>query len=64
MKKRGDTGELESRDWDMNPIAEMAVSARSRTWRSFTLGLGHVRTPTCQAAATSVSGQQMAAKCA
>lgn len=41
----------------------MAAPARSRTWRSLTLGLGHVCTLTCQAMATPVSGQQMAAKC-
>lgn len=54
---------VSKRRCDMNPSAEMAALARSRTRRSFTLGLGHVCTLTCQATATPVSGQQMAAKC-
>lgn len=44
----------------MIAITEMAGS---RTWRSFTAGLGHTHTLTCQAAkATSISGQHMATK--
>lgn len=40
----------------MIAITEMAALARSRTRRSFTVGLGHTYTFTCQAAkATSIS---------
>ena len=47
----------------MIAITEMAALARSRTWRSFTVGLGHTYTLTCQAAkATSIAGQHMATK--
>lgn len=41
----------------------MAALARSRMWRSFTVGLGHTHNLTCQAAkATSIAGQHMATK--
>ncbi len=47
----------------MIAITEMAALARSRTWRSFAVGLGHTYTLTCQAAkATSMAGKHMAAK--
>lgn len=47
----------------MIAITEMAALARSRTWRSFAVGLGHTYTFTCQAAkATSIAGQHMATK--
>lgn len=39
------------------PLQRWQLWARSRTWRSFTVGLGHSHTLTCQAAkATSIAG--------
>lgn len=47
----------------MIAITEMAASAGSRTWRSFTVGLGRAYNLTCQAVkATSVAGRYMAPK--
>ena len=47
----------------MIAITEMAALSRLRTWRSFTVGLGHTYTLTCQAAkATSIAGQHKATK--
>lgn len=44
-------------------IIAMAALARLRTWRSFTVGLGHTHTLTCQAAkATSIGGQNTVTK--